>query len=156
MTPAQAGNHVSCPSCSEMVAIPKLGELKQLPRAEGAAAVQTTSGGGGSTFVFGVLGLIAVAALLITGYCGIRWAMIEVEATTDSHVAEIQERYTESDPAVLIREFEDMEKYSLDLIAPYSYQKAANEKSSWALNASIAGVICLVCGGGGLALASKS
>ena len=156
VTPAQAGDQLNCPDCSASVAIPKLGELRQLPRAEENSVDQaSTGGGGGGTFVFLLLGLVAVGALLVAGYCGVRWAMIDVEATTASHVAEIEERYQESDPSVLIREFEDMEKYSLDLIAPFSYQKKSNEKWSWALNAGVAGAIALVCGSGGLAVASR-
>ncbi|MEO1524518.1 MAG: hypothetical protein AAFX06_03740 [Planctomycetota bacterium] len=155
MTTAQAGDSLTCQSCSTIVAIPKLGELRQLPRVEEDAPETATSTGGGESFLFLLLSLVAVGCLLVTGYCGIRWAMIEVEATTDSHVAEIKSRYLESDPAVLVREFEDMEKYSLDLIAPFVYQKKANEKWSWALNAGVAGAIALVSGGAGLALASR-
>lgn len=105
--------------------------------------------------MFILLSMVAVGALLVSGYCGVRWALVQVEATTESHSEEIRERYLASDPSVLIREFEDMEKYSLDLIAPYSYQKKANEKATWAGYASVSGLLALVCGGGGLALASR-
>ena len=65
-----------------------------------------------------VLGLIATACLLVAGFCGIRWSLIDVSGTTEQHIANYREQYKGLTAAELIREYEQMEKYGLDLAAP--------------------------------------
>jgi hypothetical protein len=158
VTPAQAGDEITCSKCGAVVAVPRLGDLKKLPRRdegerETPPAVETRSVGG--TIAFVVLSLIAVAALLVASYSGLRWAMIDVDVTTESHIAEMKEDFKTIDPAVVVREYQDMETYSLDLVMPYKYQKVADEKAQWGRNTLIASVLTLVCGAGGLIAASR-
>jgi hypothetical protein len=154
---AQAGDSISCSSCQSEVAIPKLGELRNLPQtAEGQNEVSGGSRSVGGTIAFVVLSLIAVGALLGAGYNAIRWAMIETNVTHASHLAEIQTEYRKVEPAAMIKEFEDMEKYSLDLVTPYKYQVTANEKSRWGWNAVAAAGLALLCGAGAFIGASRS
>ncbi|MCO8121808.1 hypothetical protein NHH03_08670 [Stieleria sp. TO1_6] len=156
VTPAQAGDQVTCPECQAEVAIPKLGELRQLPQTgDSDSPAETPSRSVAGTITFVALSLVAVAALLGAAYNGIRWAMIESEVTTESHLEDIDKNYKDVDPAVLIREFEDMEKYSLDMVMPYKYQVIADEKARWGRNALIAAALAVVCGGGGLIAASQ-
>jgi hypothetical protein len=131
------------------VAIPNLGQLRQLPLAERDSSVDPavpveTSSWRRAGFL--VLGLVAVASLVIAGFCGIRWSLVEVPFTTESHIAEVRKQYRETSAAQLIREYEQMEKLSLDLTGPYTYKKAEMKRDKWGQNASIAAAI------GGLAI----
>lgn len=156
ITPAQAGDSVLCPECQGAVSIPKLGELRRLPQAEDAsqqAPVRVHSTGG--TIAFVVFSMFAVAALMGAGYNAIRWGMIETETTTETHLEEIDIEYRKVDPVVMVMEFENMEKNSLDLIVPYKYQAKVDEKAIWGRNALVAGGVMLICGIGAVIAASQ-
>ena len=140
VAPSQAGDTVTCQKCQHEVAIPKLGDLRQLPRVDDAAdTASATSGGASGTVRGGFLGLalIGVICFLIAGYCGIRWSLIDVPTTTDEHVAMIREQYATAPAAKLIRGYEQMERDGIDLGTPYTYKMRAIEKSGWGKNASI-------------------
>ncbi len=147
VAPSQAGDHATCPGCQAEVAIPTLGQLKRLPSAEPDADPKPAgklSGSEGPTAKrvgFVVLGVIATAMLLIAGFSAIRWSLIETPKTTDEHISELREAYKSLTPAELIREYEQMEKYALDMTPPYRYQTVALEKQRWGRNAAIAGTI---------------
>lgn len=152
VSPSQAGNQTSCPTCQSRVDIPTLGELRKLSLAEescqpdGTEGVDKTDRSIARSAGFLVLGLIATASLLVAGFCGIRWVLIDVPSTTDEHITEIREQYSELTAAELIREYEQMDRYSIDLVAPYNYKKLQITKDGWGRNASIAGAV------GGLAI----
>ncbi len=160
VSPSQAGDDTTCPSCQSAVVIPKLGQLRQLPTAGDASEGDVAEKLESSFFsqgVFITLGLIATACLLIAGFCGIRWALIDVPVTTESHIEALREEYDKLSAARLIREYEDMEKYSLDLAAPFQYKQLEVEKHKWGRNASIAagvGALCMV-GAFGVANATR-
>ncbi|MGI9473383.1 MAG: hypothetical protein ACR2NZ_17705 [Rubripirellula sp.] len=142
VAPSQAGDSLTCPECQTEVAIPRLGDLRQLPRAEQSESEEpTTSAGASGPARGGFLALagIALGSLLIAGYCGIRWGLIDVPATTDEHIAMIREQYASVPPAKLIREYEQMDRDGIDLGSPYTYKKIGLEKEGWGRNASIAG-----------------
>ena len=65
--------------------------------------------------------------------------MIDVPRTTEQHIEEIREQYRGLTAAELIREYEQMDRYDFDLVAPYNYKKLQIEKDRWGRNASIAG-----------------
>jgi hypothetical protein len=157
VTPAQAGDSLQCAQCQSQVAIPNLGELRKLPQtAESSTQATSASRPVGATIAFVVLSLIAVAALLGAGYNGIRWALIDAEITTETHLADIEEDYSKEEPAVMIVAFEDMEKDPLDLMLPYPYRQKVVEKSKWGWNAAIAAGLALACGTGAFIAASQS
>ena len=140
ITPAQAGDAIRCPKCQSQVAVPKLGELRRLPRAEDTDTLppaKSRSEGGGSVFVGWTL--IAVGGFLAAAYNGVRWSFVDADMTTEGHLEEIESSYSESEPAAMILEFADMENYSLDLVSPYAYQARVDEKRKWGLNALVAG-----------------
>lgn len=149
VAPSQAGNQITCPSCGASVPIPKLGQLRQLPRAEQSDQVRDTgaareAGGGGGSIAFGLLGLIATASLLIAGFCAVRWVLMEVPTDTESHIAELQAAYKDLKPAELIREYEQMEEFGLDMPMPYKYHTAQMERAVWGRNSLIAGGVFLI------------
>ena len=139
VTPAQAGDSIPCTKCQQTVAIPKLGELRKLPRSgpvEAPAAPARGSAGNSvlASVGFAALSLIAVSCVLIALYTGIRWANSGAEMTTETHLQEIETLYRESDAATMITHYETMEENSLDLIVPYTYQAENNEKAGWGRN----------------------
>ena len=157
VTPAQAGDSVQGAQCKGQVAFPKLGELRQLRQvANSGSQVAPESRSVGATIAFVVLSLIAVGGLLGAGYSGLRWALIDAENTTETHLAEIQEDYSKEEPAVMIVAFDDMEKDPLDLMMPYPYRQKVVEKSKWGWNAAIAAGLALACGTGAFIAASQS
>ena len=87
---------------------------------------------------FLALGLIATACLLVAGFCGIRWVLIDVPNTTEEHIADIREQYRGLSAAELVREYEQMDRYGLELVMPYKYKELQIKKDSWGRNASIA------------------
>ncbi|MGI9472321.1 MAG: hypothetical protein ACR2NZ_12340 [Rubripirellula sp.] len=135
--------------------IPKLGQLRQLPLVESSSDADPRDRGSVdepsrlAQAGFGVAGLVATGALLVAAFCGIRWALIEVPATSDEHIATIRERLSERSASELVREYEDMEKRGLELGVPFRYKEIAVEKAEWGRDASIAGAI----GAAALALA---
>lgn len=156
VTPAQAGDQIVCQNCQQQVAIPKLGQLRQLPQVSQAPAESAGSSRPvGATIAFVAMSLIAVAALLGAGYNTVRWAMIETETTLDSHLERIEREYAEVEPGSMVLEFEDMEAVSLDLAMPYPYQRQADEKAKWGFNAMVAGGIMLVFATGAFIAASQ-
>ncbi len=149
VSPSQAGDETTCPECQASVAIPKLGDIRQLPLADEEPTVQATAQGEPSSWhsaAFLVLGLIATASLLIAGFCGIRWSLIEVPGTTEEHIATYRQEYAALTAAELIREYEQMERVTLDLGGPYKYKRDEMTRNKWGKNASIAA------GVGGLAI----
>ncbi len=138
---------MACPSCGHTIAVPKLGELRQLPPATTQDDVPLGSSEDSSLphrAAFVLFGLVATASLMIAGFCGIRWALITVPLTTDQHIAQYRDAYQAAAPAELIREWESMEKYGVDLAAPYQYQTMANEKRTWGINTIVAGSVAAV------------
>lgn len=148
VSPAQAGDAVSCPTCKATVPIPKLGDLRRLEvvESEPDPLVRGQENDHSSSFValFAAIGLIAAASLLASGFCGIRWALTKVPATTDEHVLIIRDELSKRTAAELIREYEDMERRGLDLGLPFKYKEIAMTKASWGQNAIISGSVGLV------------
>ncbi|TWU40789.1 hypothetical protein [Novipirellula artificiosorum] len=146
VSPSRAGEQRTCPSCHQSVQIPKLGELRQLPEvntdaADVGIATHYDETGLAPRMGMVVLGLIATAALLTAGYCGIRWALVDVPYSTETHLAEVHEKYPKLKAAELIREYEQMEDLGLDLPNPYPYKLQELEKRGWGRNAAIAAAI---------------
>ena len=126
-----------------------MGQLRQLPLAEDDSKEAHPRGGEtsmGRSTAFVALGLIATASFLVAGFCGIRWGLIDTSFTTEEHIATYREQYSELSPAQLIREYEQMEEFSIELAGPFKYKQEEIEKKAWGRNASIAAVV------GGLAI----
>lgn len=153
VSPSQAGDATNCPACQTSVVIPRLGDLRKLPQEEDSAPsgshAAVAAGASTSTWrrvTFVILGLIATASLLIAGFCGLRWSLIDNPFSTEVHIATIRDQYSGLSAAQLIREYEEMDRYGLDLAAPYKYKVTESIKNQWGMNAVIAA------GVGGLAV----
>jgi hypothetical protein len=150
---SQAGTEVTCQGCQQSIRVPKLGELKKIAADEaqqsGASDVSSTAGTTaadqtGRRIIFGgllaICGVAAVAGL----FCLVRYLSVEVPATTEMHIAEIERLYRESPAAQLVREWQQMENYNLEASGPYLYKKLEKEKSRWARNSLIAGGVLVL------------
>jgi len=145
---SRAGDRMPCPSCGEEFVVPKLGDLRQLHgdtpgTANAEPAGIESAAGSGRSLAFVAFGVLGIASLLVAAYCGVRWALIDVPYTTDSHLAEVATLYLESPPAQLIREYEQMEELGIDMAMPLRYQVTADTRREWGLNASVAGLVGL-------------
>jgi hypothetical protein len=148
IAPSQAGDRTNCPHCHCEVDIPTLGQLRQLAVADRPAEQSPPSATEETSVArrigFGLFSLLAAGSLLVAGYCGIRWFLIEVPATSAKHVEALRTEYMSLDPALLIGEYEEMEKYGLDLPEPYEYKTLENARHAWGRNTVIAAVVALL------------
>lgn len=157
----QAGESILCSSCGRPVTVPKLGELRHLPRVDADPVPAESRRSGdltiGQRIGFGVLGSIALVTLLISGFCWVRWMSVEVPLTTETHIAELRARYAELTAAELVREYEDIEKTGVDLAAPTMYRVSELSKLRWKRNGLVSGTIGIVavCSAIGLVLMGR-
>lgn len=142
---AKAGDQVPCPQCDRSVNVPKLGELRQLPEAVavGAGSAGGTSGApvagqaglsGGRSMAFALLAFVSLVCMLGAVFCGINWATLDAPTTSQSHVAQAKEMYAQASSARLIREFEDITQYGVDIPTPYAYRVEELKKQAWLRN----------------------
>lgn len=145
---SRAGSEIECPTCHKTISVPKLGELRKLEaESSSSASRQTLAGAGsGNRAAFALLMGIAVIAIIGGSYCLIRFAAIEVPATTEEHIAEVEEVYSQMPAAQLVREWQEMEEFSPEVAMPYVYQVIADEKSLWLRNALVGFGIAVVAG----------
>jgi hypothetical protein len=129
------------------VPIPKLGQLKELPQEESADGAKFASNevapdsASLKRAAFALLGVIATLSVLICGFCTVRWYLIDVPQTTEQHLAKFEREYKKLKPAELIREYEQMERYGLDMPIPFNYKLIQVEKQAWGQNAAVAGAV---------------
>ncbi len=158
VAPSHAGDDATCTACGATVPIPKLGELRQLPRVNDSTPSDDAAGSASDSFGrqigAAILGMIALVGILIGGYTAIRWFLIETPDTTQMHLQELAAAYKEANAAVLIREFENMEKMGLDLTAKFQYKTIALEKARWGWTALISGGLALIAAIAAMVLAS--
>lgn len=128
---SRAGSDLPCPHCEQIIAVPKLGELRQLENEQAAAPAPANAGRIGSRVAFAVLLAIAAIAASIAAFCLIRYAAITAPETTEGHIARIEEIYPQLSPAELVREWQELEKFTPETTGPYVYQRIAAEKSGW-------------------------
>lgn len=154
VTPAKAGDEVICVECNHSIAVPKLGELKQLPLVDGSAKedqhqAEPSGLSGGRSMAFAALGAVSLLCFLGAAFCGVNWMTIDVPATTESHLTDLKATYNIASSARLIREYEDITQYGVDIPQPYPYRTIELRKQAWG-NKSVA-----FAGAGMLAAASS-
>jgi len=132
---SQAGSNATCPSCQREVSIPTLRELRQLPDLSNYEEPRESATG--RRIVFAILMLIAGTAAVAGLFSAIRYVAIDVPATTETHIAEMERVYKVVPASQLVREWQQMEKFGLDASTPYNYKKMAIEKAKWGRNGLI-------------------
>ena len=136
VTPAKAGGEIACAQCGTSVAVPKLGELKQLPpmatTGEKTQPKDDVHGlSGGRSMAFAAVAALSLLCFLGAAFCGVNWATIEVPITTETHLADLKRSYDLSSSAKLIREYEDITQYGVDIPQPYPYRNIELRKQAW-------------------------
>ncbi len=143
VTNSQAGSSTTCPHCGNAVSVPKLGDLRRLDEAAEPSTAALAAGDGGEggeirRTAFAVLMALAGIAGLGGGFCAIRYWNVDVPATTEMHVEEVRATFKQVPASQLVREFQQMEKYGLEVSLPYTYKKLEIEKAGWLRNTLIA------------------
>jgi len=132
---AKAGGEIVCVGCQQPIAVPKLGQLRELPMSapnpEENAASAAIGLSGGRSMAFAALGLVSLLSLLGAAFCGVNWSTTEVLMTTQKHLATLEERYAESTASQMIREFEDITEFGVDIPAPLIYRDIELRKQAW-------------------------
>ncbi len=143
----QAGNEVHCPACGRSQPVPTLGTLRRLPPLEDPQGAEATPdrepAGIGKRLTFAGFGLVGAVALLFGLFCLIMAATIEVESTTEAHIADNIARLQETPPAQVTALYRDFIQYRLTERNPFPYQQHANEKAAW----NRRGIVALVVAG---------
>jgi hypothetical protein len=143
VSPARAGDQIPCPHCGQNIAVPKLGELRQLPTAENDTATEKADARSAEgranrpTVLFTALGLLAAGLFLAAAFCAVNWATITIPMTTEAHIDEFRQAYQEVSSAQMIREWEEINRSGVDLPAMYQYRVMELDKLSWLQNAGL-------------------
>ena len=136
----QAGETIRCEGCHAEVTLPRLGELRRLPAVDGGG-LQTADDAGppmGARVAFGIFGGMAAIALIVAAFAIVQAVAVDVPKTTDSHIVEIGETYSGLTAAELIREYEDIQRYGIDLAIPLNYRVAELSRRKWLITGGIA------------------
>ncbi len=143
VTNSQAGSSTTCPHCGNVVAVPKLGDLRRLAEVAGpstvpSAASSVNEGGEFRRAAFAVVITLAGIAGLGGGFCAIRYWNVDVPGTTEMHLEEVRATFKQVPASQLVREYQQMERYGLEVSQPYVYKKLELEKAGWLKNTMIA------------------
>jgi len=139
---SRAGSELNCPTCQQIVAVPKLGELRKLDAANSASVeVAALGSSAGRRAVFALLLAISAISAIAGTYCLVRYFAIEAPISTDQHIAEVEQAYGQIAGAELVREWQEMENFSPELSNRYVYQAIADERSGWLTKAVIGFVV---------------
>lgn len=133
---AKAGGEITCEACHNSVSVPKLGELRKLPAggetcADKVAANAAVGLSGGRSLAFVTLSLACLVSLLGAGFCGVNWATTEVPITTQKHLDMLKEQYAIASSAQMIREFEDITEFGVDIQNPLYYRTLELKQEAW-------------------------
>lgn len=131
---SRAGGEVSCPSCSQGVTVPKLGELRRLEASTPTASpagVETAASPLARRASFVALVALAAACLGLGGFCLVRYWAIAIPGTTESHIEMVESQYSQAPASQLVREWQELESFGEDVAFPYPYETVAAEKADW-------------------------
>jgi len=135
---SRAGSELNCPTCQQLVAVPKLGELRKLDEASNAeVAVAAMGSSTGQRAIFALLLAISAVSAVAGTYCLVRYFAIEAPISTEHHIAQVEQAYGQISGAELVREWQEMEKFAPELSNRYVYQAIADERSGWLTKAVI-------------------
>lgn len=145
---AKAGDEITCSACGESIPVPKLGELREFPTARPSHQEQASADAiglsGGRSMVFAGLGLVCLLSVLGAAFCGVNWATIDVPMTTERHLAMLEEHYEEASSSQMIREFEDITQWGVDIPAPLEYRTIELRREAWAHKTMAFGAVAVL------------
>lgn len=128
----QAGNEITCPACSSTIQVPKLGQLRQLPQAAPSADQESPRPVSmGRRLTFAGVCLLAGIGFFVGAFSLITASTIEVESTTEEHIAADIERLQKAPPAQVTELWREYMVYGLNDRHPFPYKQHADEKAAW-------------------------
>ncbi len=133
---AKAGGEIACDACHESIDVPKLGELRKHPAATESGQSKTAANAavglsGGRSLAFVTLSLVCLLSLLGAVFCGVNWATTEVPFTTQKHLELLRDHYAHASSAQLIREYEDITEFGVDIPHPLLYRTLELKREAW-------------------------
>lgn len=146
VTLRQAGNEISCPACNQPIKVPKLGELRKLPQMDAVSDPELTgqSISMGKRLAFAGCCMLAGIAFFVGAFCLVKAATIEVESTTEEHIASDLERLEQTPPGQVTELWREYMVYGLNDRRPFPYKRRADEKAAWIqrgiIGMSVAGI----------------
>lgn len=151
---SRAGSEIECSACHQLVSVPKLGHLRQrqAEQQQPSSDLRPTGAIGpaaADTMLWTRLGFVAsigvvAIALGLAGFCLVRYLVIEVPETTESHLQQIDEFYSQVSAAQLVEQWRQLETFREDTAGPYAYQRVAQQKARWAMRATSGLVVALI------------
>lgn len=128
----QAGNEITCPACSNPIQVPKLGELRQLPQAVSSAEPDAPKPVSmGRRLAFAGFCLLAGVGFFVGAFSLVTASTIEVESTTEEHIAADIDRLQKAPPAQVTELWREYMVYGLNDRHPFPYKQHADEKAAW-------------------------
>lgn len=141
-----AGSEVTCPECGKPQAVPKLGELRQLPTAENATDSKPQAG---SPFfarvLFAVLMLVALGAATAAAYGAFRWQSLPVPPTSADHIASDTKDIMALNPLEVLTIWDEYRKQDLAEQFPFDYAQMQELRDHWRSVCFISLTIAVVC-----------
>lgn len=127
-----AGSTVSCPTCGSPENVPKLGDLRQMPRvAEEGSGGRREGLNMGAKIVFALLLIVTTGAALTAVFAAFRWSNIPVTMTQEEHIAAEDEGIAGLNPLQLIQASEQIEQIRVDEQMPYQYHSVGVIRNRW-------------------------
>lgn len=143
-----AGSEVACPTCGAATVVPKLGQLRQLPRAEQTTKpAPTRQTGFAARIAFAILMFVAIGALVSAAFGYARWYSLPVPITTEYHIERDREQIEALNPVQLLSVWEEYENTDFSMQTPYPYQRMQGLRDEWmsvATTSASVGFICTV------------
>ena len=127
-----AGSIATCPTCGATRDVPKLGELRQCPRADQETPVKRRSAiPMGAKVAFAILMLVAIGTGLTSAFAAFRWQNLPVPVTEAEHIAEETKTLESYDAVRLLSAWEQLEAAGLGTQEPFYYQFLQDLKDGW-------------------------
>ncbi len=133
---AKAGGEINCEKCHAILSVPKLGELRKRPSAVETSEARTAANAavglsGGRSLAFISLSIVCLLALLGAAFCGVNWANTDAPMSTERHLELLRDEYAKVGSAQMIREYEDITEFGVDIPAPLPYRTQELEREAW-------------------------
>lgn len=127
-----AGSITTCPTCGATQDVPKLGELRKLPRAEErgpAHAKQPLNMG--AKVAFAVFLLLAISTGLTSAFAAFRWQNLPIPYTQEQHIAEETKTLEAFSAVEMVSAWEQVEAIGLGEQDPFPYKVIQDLRDHW-------------------------
>ncbi len=144
-----AGSEVPCPTCGQITSVPKLGELRRLPRADEGSQVRSSKSQSsmGARTVFAICTLGAIAAGITAAYASIRCYALPAPISSEFHIEQDRKQISELNPLDLLMVWEEYEKMDLESQFPFPYKRIQNMRDEWTGVATTSLIVAAVLAG---------